>query len=125
MSATAIQLLNHLRESGVEDDRAVQIAEAFDLRVKEALEEAKAHADRNRAESEEKAKAQFVTADEYHKRDRTLATRDDLNTEISGVRAEIAELRKEIRGIYQLLIGGFATIVAGIVTILGKLFFGV
>ena len=106
MSAAAIQLLDQLRESGVENDRAVKIAEAFDLRVKEALEEAKTHSDRNRAEAEARAKAQFVSADEYHKRDRTLATRDDLN-------AAISEVRKEIRGIYHLLLGGFVTIVAG------------
>ena len=118
MSAAAIQLLDQLRESGVENDRAVKIAEAFDLRVKEALEEAKTHSDRNRAEAEARAKAQFVSADEYHKRDRTLATRDDLN-------AAISEVRKEIRGIYHLLLGGFVTIVAGLAAIVGKLFFGV
>ena len=51
MGAAAIQPPDQLRESGVENDRA---------------------------ESEAQAKTQFVTADEYHKRDKTLATRDDL-----------------------------------------------
>ena len=140
MSAIAIQLLDRLRESGVEDDRAVKIAEAFDRRVEEALREAKAHSDRNRAESEEKAKVQFVSAADYHARDKTLATREDLHTEIAAVRADNAEtnrrldnihdsLRAEIRGISRLLIGGFITlfapIVAGVVALIAKLFFGV
>ena len=88
MSAAAIQLLNHLREGGVENERAVKIAEAFDLRVKEALEDAKAHADRNRAEIEAQAKTQFVAADEYHARDKTLATRADLHENAVALRAE-------------------------------------
>ena len=128
MSAAAIQLLDHLRESGVEDEHAVKIAEAFDKRVEEAMREAKAHSDRNRSESEaqaeriraeakahsdrnraeseaqaerirteaeERAKSQFVTVDEYHKRDRTLATRDDLNTAIAALRTDNAALRAD------------------------------
>ena len=122
MSATAIQLLDHLRESGVEDDRAIKIAEAFDRRVEESMRESKAHADRNRAESEARAKAQFVSVDEYHKRDRTLATREDLN-------AAVSELRAEIRGIYHLMLGGFITLftttAAGFAAIAAKLFLGV
>ena len=86
MSAAAIHLLDHLRENGVEDDRAVKIAEAFDRRVDEVLAESKAHSDRNRAESEEKAKVQFVPAADYHARDKTLATRED----VGEVRKEIA-----------------------------------
>ena len=56
--------------------------------------------------------------DEYHKRDKTLATRDDLNTAIAAVRADI-------RAIYHLLIGGFVTIVAGIAVLVAKAFIGV
>ena len=144
MSAAAIQLLDQLRESGVENDRAVKIAEAFDLRVKEAMEEAKAHsdrnraeaearADRNRAESEAQAKTQFVTADEYHKRDRTLATRDDLNTAIAALRADNraenaalrADNRADNRATNRLILGGFVTIVAGIAVLVAKAFIGV
>ena len=133
MSAAAIQLLNHLREGGVENERAVKIAEAFDLRVKEALEDAKAHADRNRAETEAQAKTQFVAADEYHARDKTLATRADLHENAVALRAEItglrAEVRSEFRGLYLLLVGGFITLfvtfVGGFTAIIAKLFFGV
>ena len=102
MGAAAIQPPDQLRESGVENDRA---------------------------ESEAQAKTQFVTADEYHKRDRTLATRDDLNTAIATLRvefrAEMAEVRADIRAIYHLLIGGFVTIVAGIAVLVAKAFIGV
>ena len=150
MSAAAIHLLDHLRENGVEDDRAVKIAEAFDRRVDEVLAESKAHSDRNRAESEEKAKVQFVPAADYHARDKTLATREDVGevrkeiaetnrrvdnlrdtllAEISAyraeTRAEIAEVRAEVRGIHRLLFGGFLTLAAGVVTVIAKLFFGV
>ena len=142
MSAAAIHLLDHLRENGVDDDRAVKIAEAFDQRVDEAMREAKAHSDRNRVETEEKAKALFVPVADYHARDKTLATREDVgdvrkeiaetNRRIDHVRdtllAAIAENRKEIRGIYRLLLGGFITlfvpIVAGGVAVVAKLFFG-
>ena len=150
MSAAAIQLLDHLRESGMEDEQAVKIAEAFDRRVEEAMREAKshsdrnraeseAHSDRNRAESEEKAKSQFVTAEEYHKRDRTLATRDDLNTAIAvlradnradnaALRAEMSEIRTEVRATNRLILGGFITlfvaIVAGLFAIVDKLLGG-
>ena len=132
MSVAAIQLLDHLRENGVEDQRAIKIAEAFDKRIDDAMREAKAHADKGRAESEaraeEKAKAQFVTADEYHKRDKTLATREDLNAATAAVRAEIAavraenradnaETRAEVRTTNRLILGGFITVVVGIVTI--------
>ena len=139
MSAIAIQLLDHLRESGVEDDRAVKIAEAFDRQVAEALAEAKAHSDRNRAESEEKAKVQFVSAADYHARDKTLATREDmaaLRAEMSAhrvetradnaaLRAEISEVRAEVRGIHRMFLGGFVTLVVGITIVIAKLFFGV
>ena len=142
MSATAIQLLDHLRESGMEDDRAIKIAEAFDRRVEEAMCEAKVHADRGRAESEEKAKVQFVSAADCHARDKTLATREDLadvRKEIAAHRVETREdnaetnrrldnvrdsLRADIRAIHHLLIGGLATIVAGIGAVIVKLFFG-
>ena len=154
MSVAAIQLLDHLRESGVEDEHAVKIAEAFDKRVEEAMREAKSHSDRNRAESEaqaeriraeseEKAKSQFVTVDEYHKRDRTLATRDDLNTAIAALhadnaalraeiseiraefRAEMAEVRADNRATNRLILGGFVTLTAGIVAVVAKLYLGV
>ena len=165
MSVAAIQLLDHLRESGVEDEHAVKIAEAFDKRVEEAMREAKAHSDRNRSESEaqaerirteaeERAKSQFVTVEEYHKRDRTLATRDDLNTAIAAlrtdnaalradnaalraeVRAEISEIRAEFRAemagvradnraTNRLILGGFVTLTAGIVAVVAKLYLGV
>ena len=136
MSAAAIQLLDHLRESGMEDEQAVKIAEAFDKRVEEATRDAKSHSDRNRAESEaqaeriraeaeEKAKSQFVSVEEYHKRDRTLATRDDLNAAIAALRAEMSEIRTEVRATNRLILGGFVTLTAGIVAVVAKLYLGV
>ena len=128
MSAITIDLLNHLRESGIGDETARRIARAFDLRVEEALREAKAHSDRNRAESEEKTKAreaQFVSATDYHARDRELATRAD----IGDVRAEIAELRREMNtGFQRLFIGGLIALVGvlgSIGALIAKLYFGV
>ena len=86
-------------------------------------------AERIRAEAEEKAKSQFVTAEEYHKRDRTLATRDDLNTAIAALRAEfraeMAEVRAEVRATNRLILGGFVTLTAGIVAVVAKLYLGV
>ena len=125
MSAAAIQLLDHLRESGVENEQAVKIAEAFDKRVEEAMRDAKSHSDRNRAESEERAKSQFVSVEEYHKRDRTLATRDDLNAAIAALRAEMSEIRTEVRATNRLILGGFVTLTAGIVAVVAKLYLGV
>ena len=140
MSAAAIQLLDHLRESGVENEQAVKIAEAFDRRVEEAMRDAKSHSDRNRAEAEahsdrnraeaeaqaeriraeaeEKAKSQFVTAEEYHKRDKTLATRDDLNTAIAALRADNradnAALRAEVRAEISEIRAEFRAEMAGV-----------
>ena len=107
-------------------------------------------AERIRAEAEEKAKSQFVTAEEYHKRDKTLATRDDLNTAIAALRtdnaalradnaalraemseiraefrAEMAEVRAEVRATNRLILGGFVTLTAGIVAVVAKLYLGV
>ena len=109
MSAAAIQPPDQLRESVVENDRA---------------------------ESEARAKTQFVTADEYHKRDKTLATREDLNAAIAAVhtaitalraefRAEMAEVRADNRATNRLILGGFVTLTAGIVALVAKLFIGV
>ena len=128
MSAAAIHLLDHLRENGVDDDRAVKIAEAFDQRVDEAMREAKAHSDRNRVETEEKAKALFVPVADYHARDKTLATREDVSALRAEIAAHRAETRAELRAISHLLLGGFITlfvpIVAGAVAVIAKLFFG-
>ena len=104
-------------------------------------------AERIRAEAEERAKSQFVTAEEYHKRDRTLATRDDLNTAIAALRAdnradnaalraeiseiraefraEMAEVRAEVRATNRLILGGFVTLTAGVVALVAKLYLGV
>ena len=109
MSAIALDLLQHLRESGVADDRALGIAELFDRRMKEALRDAKAHADRNRAETEQKVRSEFVSKDEYHARDKTLATRADLaetRQDLSArMEAGFAENRRDSRAIYRILIG--------------------
>ena len=143
MSAIALDLLQHLRESGVADDRARSIAELFDRRVteglresarrvEEALREAKSHADRNRAETEQKARAEFVSREEYHARDKTLATRDDLLRVEKRMENGFAEIRKDIRLLYHILIGGlialvgmFLGLLGGVAALIAKLYFGV
>lgn len=133
MSAQAAEIFEDLRRRGVASDLARAIAEAFDARLGEAADAAKAeavreaiaHMDRNRAESEEKMAARFVSQAEQNKRDRELATRAD----ISEVRGEIAELRAEMNrrfdAIYRILvvmllaaIGAFASALAVAVKVL-------
>ena len=132
MSAKAIELFESLRSQGIADGQARAVAEAFDASVKEAVREAKEHSDRNRAESEGRADDRFVSRDEYHERDRELATRGD----IAGVKGEIAELRKDIAavhqridGLYRILVGilitvvgVFAAVIGGMTTLIWKLF---
>ena len=138
MSDIAINLQEQLRKSGVSDDDARRIAQSLDQSVEDALRKAIEHADRNRAETEEKMKAQvevlkareeqlrteFVPAADYHARDKTLITREEFH-------AEIAELRKDIRTLYRLLviavIGGasaFVAIIGGQIALFVKLYFG-
>ena len=78
-----------------------------------------------------KAKVQFVSAADYHARDKTLATREDIaetNRRIDNVRDS---LRADIRAIHNVIIGGFITLFVALVTLVGgigavivKLFFG-
>ena len=122
MSAKAAEFFEDLRRQGVASDLARTIAEAFDRRMSES----KAHSDRNRAESEEKSAAKFVSREEYHKRDRDLATRADLRTEIADLRAE---MNSRFDGIYRILVGifvaalgGVAALVGGLIAVIWKLF---
>ena len=125
MSDIALTLLDRLRQNGVDDDDARRIAQSLDQSVENVLREAIAHADRHRAETDEKigaaaaqvkanaerikaheesAKAreeqlrtEFVPAAKYYERDKTLVTREEFHAEFAKVRAEIAEHRKENR----------------------------
>ena len=143
MSDIAINLLGHLRHKGVEDAAALNIAQSLDRQMEEVLREAKAHADRHRAETDEKIKAnaeqvkahaeqakaqaevfkaredriraEFVSASAYHERDKTLATREDLTQLRVELRAEIAEIRKDNRHTQRLILGGIITIVAALI----------
>ena len=122
MSAITIDLLDYLRKRGMDEESIRRITQSFDQRVEDALREAKAHADRHRAESDENAKvreaeitAKFVSVDKYHERDRTLATRDDINAALAGVRTEIAESRKDNRHTQRILMAVIAALIALIV----------
>ena len=122
MSAKAIELFESLRSQGIADGQARAVAEAFDASVKEAVREAKEHSDRNRAESEGRADDRFVSRDEYHERDRELATRGD----VAGVRKEVNDLRAEMNrrfdGLYIVLVGIFVAVTGGLSAVIWKLF---
>ena len=125
MSAKAIELFESLRSQGIADGQARAVAEAFDASVKEAVREAKEHSDRNRAESEGRADDRFVSRDEYHERDRELATRGDVagvREEIAGVRADIAIVNQRIDGLYRILVGILFAVVGGFAGIFWKMF---
>ena len=150
MSAITIDLLDYLRKRGMDDESIRHITQAFDQSVQDALREAKAHADRHRAETDEKIKAnaenakareaefaaKFVSAEKYHERDKTLVTREEFRAEMAELRkdfrAEISELRRDMNTAFQRLfiggliavIGGFGAVIGGIITIIGKLSFG-
>ena len=122
MSAKAAEFFEDLRRQGVASDLARTIAEAFDRRVSEAVSA-------SARESEEKSAAKFVSREEYHKRDRELATRADLGEVRVELRAEIIESRAEMNsrfdGLYRILIvillaalGAFASAFAIAVKIL-------
>ena len=122
MSAKAAEFFEDLRRQGVASDLARTIAEAFDQRVSEAVSA-------SAREAEEKSAAKFVSREEYHKRDRDLATRADLGEVRAELRAEIIESRAEMNrrfdGLYRILIvillaalGAFASAFAIAVKIL-------
>ena len=119
MSAKAAEFFEDLRRQGVASDLARTIAEAFDRRVSEAVSA-------SAREAEEKSAAKFVSREEYHKRDRELATRADLRTEIAELRAE---MNSRFDGIYRILVGifvaalgGVAALVGGLIAVIWKLF---
>ena len=124
MSAKAIELFESLRSQGIADGQARAVAEAFDASVKEAVREAKEHSDRNRAESEGKADDRFVSRDEYHERDRELATRGDIDgvrKEIGGLRKDIAGANRRLDGLYIVLVGILVTVAGGFSAIFWKM----
>ena len=120
MSAKAIELFESLRSQGIADGQARAVAEAFDASVKEAVREAKEHSDRNRAESEGRADDRFVSRDEYHERDRELATRGD----IAEVNRRLDGLTRAVFGLLITMIGAAAVVISGMLAILWKVFGG-
>ena len=118
MSAKAAEFFEDLRRQGVASDLARTIAEAFDRRVSES----KAHSDRNRAESEEKSAAKFVSREEYHKRDRDLATRADLAELRAEMNSRFDGLYRILVGIFVAALGGVAALVGGLIAVIWKLF---
>ena len=113
MSAAAIPIYNMLIARGVSEKEARKSAEDTAAEVlqtsktetveaakTEAAEIAKtvaqAEAVKVVAQSEEKAKIQFVSRTEYHERDKTLATRADIAEVNRRMDAGFAELRAAI-----------------------------
>ena len=106
MSAIAIDLLDHLRQSGMADDKARKIAEAFDAQVREtvnqALKEAKQHAEQAAqnaaAQSAEKADAKFATKSEVEIREKQFVRREEFESQFAKVLGAINTLRAELKG---------------------------
>ena len=105
MSAIAIDLLDHLRQSGMADDKARKIAEAFDARIREtvneALNEAKQHADhaadKAANQSAEKADAKFATKSEVEIREKQFTRREESESQFAKVLGAVDALRGELR----------------------------
>ena len=90
MSAMASAVLKDLVAQGVDESRARAFARQLDAEAAAILEQARRHADQAVSNSEEKSDAKYVGKDEYHARDKLLATREEM---FSG----FAEIRKDFR----------------------------
>ena len=108
MSAVALNLFDRLRESGMAESPAREIAEAFDEQVARMLRESQKQTDESVARAAEKADSQFVGNDEFHRRAAEFSTRKendsqfaelrvDFKSEFNGLRVEVNELRGEVR----------------------------
>ena len=130
MSALAIPIYNLLVARGISEKDAREAAEAAaaigaESAAAEAVAKAVAH-------SEEKADAKFVSKDEYHQRDKTLATRADIadvRAEIHNVRAEIAAVNRRIDGLYRIaiaaMLAAMGTFAAAVAAAVKFIFFGI
>ena len=107
MSAMASAVFKDLVAQGVDESRARAFAHHLDAEAAGILAQARRHADQAVAVSEEKSNAKYVGKDEYHARDRTLATRDDLLATRADMLSGFAEVRKDIRflaGVFTVLL---------------------
>ena len=94
MSAIAMNLYDRLRNSGMADDSAREIAEIFDSQVREALRDAEKYAD----QSADKVRAESVPADEYHRRMENTPTRAENESQFEKLWNAINDLRREMSG---------------------------
>ena len=100
MSAIAIDLFGRLRESGMADEHARQIAEVFDIRVENALREAKRHTEQVSERAAEKSDAKYATKTEVEFRDQGFTRREESESQYANLRADNREMRVEIRQLH-------------------------
>ena len=86
MSVLASTFYKDLVAQGVDESRARAFAAELDNQAAELLRQAREHADNAIVAQRERADAKYVSREEYHARDRELATR-----------AGLSEIRKDFR----------------------------
>ena len=118
MSAMASAVFKDLVAQGVDESRARAFAHHLDAEAAGILAQARRHADQAVAVSEEKSNAKYVGKDEYHARDRTLATRDEMLTGFAETRGDFAELRKDFRFLAGIFVAFLAPVFAAAVKFL-------
>ena len=121
MSAIAIDLLERLRKSGIADEHARQIAEAFDARVEESLREAKRHAEQVSERAADKAEVKFATKQDVSARETQFVRREENESKFDLLRAEMKAMRAEMTKELQYLRWGMMLILLIIMTdVVGK-----
>ena len=128
MSAIALDLMKQLRQGGVAEDNARQIAEAFDHRaekakheaVQQALREAKQHAEQVAQREADKADAKFVRREENESkfdafRAEMKAFRAEMNTKFAEVHGELKSIRTDIQYLKWGLFAILAVLLADLV----------
>lgn len=103
MSAIALNILKRLRESGMDDANAHQIAESIDAQMKDMLRESKKYADEVAARFAATADIKFVSNDEFQRRLAEVPTRAEVRDEFTKVHDEFTQVRAEIAKIYAIL----------------------
>ena len=92
MSAEALNLFNHLRQNGVAENLARQLADALDARIAEVVREHNRRAEQAAAEAAEKIRAEAVPASEYHRRMENTPTREESESKFAELKGAIREL---------------------------------
>ena len=103
MSAIALNFLKHLRESGMDDARAHQIAELIDAQMKDMLRESQKYAEEVAARLAAMADIKFVSNDEFQRRLAEVPTRAEVRDEFTKVHDEFTKVRAEFAKIYAIL----------------------